>query len=65
MDSSEKKQLFLTANRIRQHIIEGTFHAKSGHPGGSLVRWQSRAFSRRMKSRTSASRRAFCRVIPT
>ena len=36
MDSSEKKQLFLTANRIRQHIIEGTFHAKSGHPGGSL-----------------------------
>ena len=36
MDSSEKKQLFLTANRVRQHIIEGTFHAKSGHPGGSL-----------------------------
>ena len=24
MDSSEKKQLFLAANRIRQHIIEGT-----------------------------------------
>ena len=36
MDSSEKKQLFLAANRIRQHIIEGTFNAKSGHPGGSL-----------------------------
>ena len=36
MDSSEKKQLFLAANRVRQHIIEGTFNAKSGHPGGSL-----------------------------
>ena len=36
MDSSEKKQLSLTANRVRQHIIEGTFNAKSGHPGGSL-----------------------------
>ena len=36
MDSSEKKQLSLTANRVRPHIIEGTFNAKSGHPGGSL-----------------------------
>ena len=36
MDSSEKKQLSLTANRVRQHIIDGTFNAKSGHPGGSL-----------------------------
>ncbi|MBQ9902106.1 MAG: transketolase [Clostridia bacterium] len=36
MDLSEKKQLSLTACRVRQHIIEGTFHAKSGHPGGSL-----------------------------
>ena len=36
MDLSEKKQLSLTACRVRQHIIEGTFNAKSGHPGGSL-----------------------------
>ncbi len=36
MDISEKKQLSLTACRVRQHIIEGTFNAKSGHPGGSL-----------------------------
>ena len=36
MDSSEKKRLSLTGNRVRQHIIEGTFNAKSGHPGGSL-----------------------------
>ena len=36
MDFSEKKQLSLTACRVRQHIIEGTFNAKSGHPGGSL-----------------------------
>ena len=36
MDAREKKQLAVAATRIRQHIIEGTFHAKSGHPGGSL-----------------------------
>ena len=36
MDFSEKKQLSLLACKVRQHIIEGTFHAKSGHPGGSL-----------------------------
>lgn len=36
MDSSEKKQLSLKACKVRQHIIEGTFNAKSGHPGGSL-----------------------------
>ena len=36
MDFSEKKQLSLKACRVRRHIIEGTFHAKSGHPGGSL-----------------------------
>lgn len=36
MDFSEKKQLSLKACKVRQHIIEGTFHAKSGHPGGSL-----------------------------
>lgn len=36
MDACEKKRLTATATRIRMDIIEGTFHAKSGHPGGSL-----------------------------
>ena len=36
MDSSLKKQLEIDAAKIRLHIIDGTFHAKSGHPGGSL-----------------------------
>ncbi len=36
MDSSQKKQLSMKACKVRQHIIEGTFNAKSGHPGGSL-----------------------------
>ena len=36
MEFSEKKQLSLQACKVRQHIIEGTFNAKSGHPGGSL-----------------------------
>ncbi len=36
MDASAKKRLSMIANRIRQHIIVGTFNAKSGHPGGSL-----------------------------
>lgn len=31
-----KKQLQATACRVRMGVIEGTFHAKSGHPGGSL-----------------------------
>ncbi len=30
------KQLQLTACNIRKGIIEGVFHAKAGHPGGSL-----------------------------
>ena len=36
MDACEKKRLATAATRIRMDIIEGTFHAKSGHPGGSL-----------------------------
>ena len=36
MDKAEKKQLRLTALRVRKGIIEGTYNAKSGHPGGSL-----------------------------
>ncbi len=36
MDASTKLELQKTACRIRMGVIEGTFHAKSGHPGGSL-----------------------------
>ena len=36
MDASTKKQLLVDALNIRKGIIEGTFNAKSGHPGGSL-----------------------------
>lgn len=36
MDASQKKQLAIAATKIRMAAIEGTFHAKSGHPGGSL-----------------------------
>ncbi len=32
----EKKQLKITAAKIRLGVIEGVFNAKSGHPGGSL-----------------------------
>ncbi len=36
MDAMTKKQLSIIATKIRLAIIEGTFNAKSGHPGGSL-----------------------------
>lgn len=36
MDAMTKKQLQIVATKIRMAIIEGTFNAKSGHPGGSL-----------------------------
>ena len=36
MTASEKKQLEITACKVRMGIIEGTHSAKSGHPGGSL-----------------------------
>lgn len=36
MDATIKKQLEITACKIRKGIIEGVFNAKSGHPGGSL-----------------------------
>lgn len=36
MDALLKKQLSIAATKIRMAVIEGTFHAKSGHPGGSL-----------------------------
>ena len=36
MDATIKKQLEITACKVRLGIIEGVFNAKSGHPGGSL-----------------------------
>lgn len=36
MDPSQKKALEIKAVHIRKGVIEGTFHAKSGHPGGAL-----------------------------
>lgn len=36
MDALEKKNLKATAVKVRMGIIEGTYSAKSGHPGGSL-----------------------------
>lgn len=36
MDASQKKQLQITACKVRKGIIVGTYNAKSGHPGGSL-----------------------------
>ena len=36
MTSQEKKQLQITACRVRMGVIEGTHAAKAGHPGGSL-----------------------------
>ena len=36
MENSKKRQLMQTACKVRMGVIEGTFNAKSGHPGGSL-----------------------------
>ena len=36
MTASEKKQLAITACKVRMGIIEGTHAAKAGHPGGSM-----------------------------
>lgn len=36
MDVNSKKELARIACNVRMGIIEGTFNAKSGHPGGSL-----------------------------
>ncbi|HJB98277.1 MAG TPA: transketolase [Candidatus Acutalibacter pullicola] len=36
MNAQERKDLQVTAAQARLGIIEGVFHAKSGHPGGSL-----------------------------
>lgn len=36
MDATIKKQLEITACKVRMGVIEGVYNAKSGHPGGSL-----------------------------
>lgn len=36
MDLSSKKELEIYAVKIRMGIVEGTYNAKAGHPGGSL-----------------------------
>ena len=36
MDATLKKQLEITACKVRLGIVRGVYHAKSGHPGGSL-----------------------------
>ena len=36
MDATIEKRLQATACKVRMGIIEGTYCAKSGHPGGSL-----------------------------
>ena len=36
MDETIKKSLQKTACQVRMGVLTGTFHAKSGHPGGSL-----------------------------
>jgi transketolase len=36
LDAAAKKQLKITACKVRMGIIESVYNAKSGHPGGSL-----------------------------
>ena len=36
MNKEDLKELRIAANHVRQGVIEGTYNAKSGHPGGSL-----------------------------
>ena len=36
MTTAEKKQLSITACKVRMGVIESTYGAKAGHPGGSL-----------------------------
>lgn len=36
MDAITKKKLQILACKARMGVLEGTFNAKSGHPGGSL-----------------------------
>ena len=41
MDASMKKDLQKIACKVRMGVIEGTYNAKSGHPGGSLSKRHS------------------------
>lgn len=36
MDAAQKKELAVTAMKIRKHALEAVYSANSGHPGGSL-----------------------------
>ena len=36
MTLNEKKQLQIIACKVRMGVIESTYGAKAGHPGGSL-----------------------------
>lgn len=36
MNSEQKRELEIYAAQIRRGIIEGTYNAKAGHPGGSF-----------------------------
>ena len=36
MNSNERKQLAITATKVRKGIVEAVYSAQSGHPGGSL-----------------------------
>ena len=36
MEATRLQALSAAATRIRMAVVEGTFRAKSGHPGGSL-----------------------------
>lgn len=36
MTEAERKQLQITACKVRMGAIQGVYSAKSGHPGGSL-----------------------------
>ena len=36
IDHNQEKELKIIASRMRKHIIESVYSAKSGHPGGSL-----------------------------
>lgn len=38
MDETLKKQLEITACKVRLGILEGVFNAKSGHPGNAFYR---------------------------
>ena len=36
MDSGRVRELQIIAARVRKNAVTGVYHAKSGHPGGSL-----------------------------